>query len=95
MTNRKMMEYFLRFLDENRSRYEEQAQILLSEKELETQVKNYKINYALKDGVFSSEAKPLSKNLNHFGFEVPIPNKVEHQIEELVQLFAKSEAACK
>ncbi len=94
MTNRKMMENFFRLLDENRSRYEEQAKLLLSQKRLEIKVSDYNIRYSVKDGAFSSSAKPLSGDLNHYQFEVPIPETAEKQIQELIELFAKSEAVC-
>ncbi len=92
--NRKMIKKFFLFLDENRSRYEQQAQLLLSQKTLETQIKEYKIEYSIKDGCFSSNANSSNKESVRFGFEVPIPTEIEQQIEELVELFAKTEAAC-
>lgn len=94
MSNKRIMELFFLFLDENRSRYEEQAQTLLSQKKLETQVRDYKIKYTVEDGTFSSTAKPVSRDMTHFGFEVPIPESSDQQIEELIELFAKSEAVC-
>lgn len=89
-----MMEYFFNFLDENRSRYEEQAQILLSQKEFETQVKDYRIKYTISDSHFSSTATPLNGDATHFDFEVPIPEGSDQQLEGLIELFAKSEAVC-
>ena len=93
--SRKMIKEFFLFLDENRSRYEQQAQLLLSQTTLETQIKDYKIEYSVKDGCFSSLASSSDEKSIQFSFEVPIPKEVQQQIEELVQLFAKSEAACK
>lgn len=89
-----MMECFFHFLDENRTRYEEQAQILLSQKKFETQVNDYRIKYTMNEGHFSSTAEPLNGDATHFGFEVPIPEGSDQQIEELIELFAKSEAVC-
>jgi len=81
-----------RLMEEERSRYENQAEIFLDTGSFSRVNGNYSFKYKIKDGRYIWHAKPSSPTENSYSSEVPIPETMIDKIETLIEFFAQSEA---
>jgi hypothetical protein len=81
-----------RLMLEERSRYENQAEIFLETGSFSRVNGDYSFKYKMKDGRFVWHAKPFSPTENSYSSEVPIPEAMVDKIETLIEFFAQSEA---
>lgn len=77
---------------DERSRYEQQAQILLTRRFVASESEFYELAYSIQGDRYICNANSLSPLRNSFSIELPIPNTREGKIESLIELFAQSEA---
>jgi hypothetical protein len=83
---------FCRLIVEERSRYENQAEIFLETGSFSRVNGDYSFKYKMKDDCFVWHAKPFSPTENSYSSEVPIPEAMVDKIETLIEFFAQSEA---
>ena len=83
---------FCRLIVEERSRYENQAEIFLETGSFSRVNGDYSFKYKMKDDRFVWHAKPFSPTENSYSSEVPIPEAMVDKIETLIEFFAQSEA---
>ncbi len=88
----KVIENYFRLMSANRSEYEERAKAFLSNPLLNSETKDYDLKFFIKEDFYTCVAKPKSKLGIEVTLQSPIPDTLEAKIEELVSLFAKSEA---
>lgn len=81
-----------RLMRDERSRYESQASILLETGSFSRQNGNYLIRYEVKNNRFAWQASPRSAIENSYSGEASIPDSEEEIIEQLIELFAHTEA---
>ncbi len=81
-----------RLMRDERSRYESQAAILLEKGSFSRQNGNYLIRYKVMDNRFAWQANPPSAMENSYSGEAPIPDSDDEKIEQLIELFAHTEA---
>ena len=81
-----------RLMLEERSRYENQAEIFLETGSFSRVIGDYSFKYKMKDDRFVWHAKPFSPTENSYSSEVPIPEAMVDKIETLIEFFAQSEA---
>jgi hypothetical protein len=81
-----------RLMEVERSRYELQAAILFEKGSFSRQNGNYLLKYKIKDDRFVWHALPALATENGYSGEAPIPKSRTEQIEQLVEVFAQSEA---
>lgn len=81
-----------RLMQDERLRYESQAAILLKSGSFSRQNGKYLIQYKVKGNRFSWQANPPSTMEESYSGEAPIPNSQEGKIEQLIELFAHTEA---
>lgn len=79
-------------LRDERSRYETQAKDLLTHKKLKTENDLYIFSYFVKTDGFICKGQSKSPYGQSFSTTLPIPDSQEDQIEQLIDLFAESEA---
>lgn len=81
-----------RLMRDERSRYESQAAILLETGSFSRQNGNYLIRYKVKDNRFAWQANPSTAVENSYSGETPVPDSDDEKIEQLIELFAHTEA---
>ena len=81
-----------RLMEEERSRYEDQAKLLIESGSFSRANGNYSYIYKIKGDRFVWNAKPISPNENSYSSEVPIPQTLADKIETLIEFFAQSES---
>lgn len=79
-------------MQDERSRYESQAAILLETGSFSRRNGKYLIRYKVKDNRFSWRANPPSTMEDSYSGEAPIPDSHAEKLEKLIELFAHSEA---
>lgn len=82
----------MRLMRDERSRYVSQADILLETRSFTRQNGNYLIQYKIIDNRFAWKASPPSAMENSYSGEVPVPDSDDEKIEQLIELFAHTEA---
>lgn len=80
-------------MHDERSRYEEQAQELLTSEFFFSKNGIYDLSYLIQGDRYICKANPHSSLTRSFSIEAPIPDTQEEKIEVLVELFAQSEAS--
>ncbi|MEY3149612.1 MAG: hypothetical protein RL029_886 [Actinomycetota bacterium] len=88
----KVMENYFRLIRVNRSEYEARAKTFLSNPLLDSETDDYKLKFFIRENLYTCVAKPKSDIGVEVTLQSPIPETHEAQIEELVSLFAQSEA---
>ena len=83
---------FCRLIVEERSRYENQAEIFLETGSFSRVNNDYSFKYKIKDDRFVWHAKPSTPTENSYSSEIPIPETMVDKIETLIEFFAQSEA---
>ena len=81
-----------RLMSEERSRYENQAEIFLETGSFSRVKGDYSFNYKIKGDRFVWHAKSISPNENSYSSEIQIPRTLAEKIEVLIEFFAQSEA---
>lgn len=81
-----------RLMSEERSRYENQAEIFLETGSFSRVNGDYSLNYQIKGERFVWHAKSISLNENIYSSEILIPQNLAEKIEVLIEFFAQSEA---
>jgi len=81
-----------RLMRDERSRYESQAALLLETGYFSRKKGNHLLRYQVKDNRFTWHANTPSPMENSYSGETPIPDSHEEKIEQLIELFAHSEA---
>jgi hypothetical protein len=77
---------------DERSRYEEQAEKLLTNEFFFSKSESYELSYLIQDDRFICNANLQSSLTQIFSIEAPIPHTQGEKIEILIELFAQSEA---
>lgn len=83
---------FCRLIVEERSRYENQAEIFFATGSFSRVNGDYSFKYKIKGDRFVWHAKPISPTENSYSSEVPIPETMVDKVEALIEFFAQSEA---
>ena len=83
---------FQNLLITEKSRYESQANKLLEEISLHTEISGYNLSYQINLDTYECRITNRDKSGNSYAIEVPIPNSQAEKIETLVELFAQTEA---
>ncbi len=83
---------FSRFLETERSRYENQAIQLIELKKFETEIEGFKLSYLVKANSYLCQLHNRDSSGNSYEIEFPIPDSDAEKLETLVELFAQSEA---
>lgn len=81
-----------RLMQSERSRYEKQAIAFIDSGHFSTETKSYSIKFLIKDNQFACIATSKLPNADSYSTFAPIPEARDKQIEELIELFAQSEA---
>ena len=88
----KILFTFQNLLITEKSRYESQANKLLEEISLHTEISGYDLSYQINLDTYECRITNQDKSGNSYAIEVPIPNSQAEKIETLVELFAQTEA---
>jgi hypothetical protein len=81
-----------RLMQEERSRYESQAAVLLETGTFSSQNGNYSLRYKIADDRFTWHANSTTAIENSYSGQAPIPESESARLEALIELFAHSEA---
>lgn len=81
-----------RLMRDERSRYEKQANDFIDSGYFSSDTKSHLIEYSIEDNQFACSATSKLHYGESFSTFAPIPEAREEQVEELIELFAQSEA---
>jgi len=81
-----------RLMQSERSRYEKQAIAFIDSGHFSTETNSYWINFSIKNNQFACIATSKLPDADSHSTFAPIPESRDKQIEELIELFAQSEA---
>ncbi len=88
----KLISSFGELLENERSRYLQQASELLEIGSLEIFRSDCKFRYELRDDNITFQVNRLANNTSYAG-ELPLPQSSQEAIEKIITVFAQSEAA--
>lgn len=91
LSEREVIARCINLMRDERSRYEQQAQIMLTDKFFSTKNEIYSLVYSIQLDHYICDANAQSPLIQSFSIEVPIPDAQAEQIETLIELFAQSE----